>query len=418
MSNKNFFPRMLGRFGWKPSPAGEKSSRRTLRSIPSGDGFEEFLTDRGCSSPVYGAPPSMRGLRTLFQEADSGAPCGLVAFARKMLESDPAAAAHLQTRIFAVLACDWSVSGEDASKAREAEEILHASGIHFLLKHLLEALLFGFSGAAILWEKGGGSIREFRPVDASNWVFDLCGNPALVTLDGKEKPLSGYDPHQFIFLSQNGASGMPSRGGLVRPLAWLYFFKYYAFRDRARYLERFGIPFIAAKVRNEDFESEETRAELMKGLAKLGSDGVGLLNEDAEMQIVSASGNSSGDYQAWLDHLDRLSALLVLGQTATSSDASGFSRGQIQENVRRDLIEADCRALMECIQRDVLAPLELFRWGTEGTLHFLLDYAAPESLLERAAIVEKLSAAGLRIDREWAARTFGVQLEKICRTDS
>ena len=65
--------------------------------------------------------------------------------------------------------------------------------------------------------------------------------------------------------------------------------------------------------------------------------------------------------------------------------------------MRRDLIEADCRLLMDAVQRAVLDPLERYKWGTEGTLRFKLDYAGGEDLVSKAQIVEKLSNAGVKI---------------------
>ena len=150
----------------------------------------------------------------------------------------------------------------------------------------------------------------------------------------------------------------------------------------------------------------------MRSLSKLGSDGVGLLNEGAEMQIMNAGGSASADYQSWLDYLDALATRLILGQTATSSGGTGFSNGSVQEHVRRDLIEADCRLLMDAVQRAVLDPLERYKWGTEGTLRFKLDYAGGEDLVSKAQIVEKLSNAGVKIAPDWIEKTFNVRLDK------
>lgn len=407
MADRNGFLGIIGRFGRKKTAA-KKPPAATRHLIGADSDFEEFIGDWGteCSTAL-----TVKSIGSLLRDADQGSPAGLAALYRRMLESEPAVAAHLQTRVLAVLACDWSVTGDDPERAAEAGEILRRAGLHSLLRHLLDALAFGYSGAAILWGEGGGNILGFKHIDPLNWVFDLAGNPALVTLEGREKSLAEYHENQFVFHTHSLRTANPARGGLLRPLVWLYFFKHYAMRDRARYLERFGIPFIAAKVRNEDFESENVRDELMRSLAKLGSDGVGLLNEGSEMQIVSASGGAQSDYQTWLEYLDSLCALLLLGQTATSGDASGISRGQIQENVRRDLVEADCRALMETVETKILAPLERFRWGTAGTLRFKLDFASPENLVEKAEIVQRLAAAGLSVSREWARQAFGIELE-------
>ena len=388
---------------------GERA-RREIRRIPkhSPGEFDEFT----CSWNHRGSPKLTAGLiRTLTADADAGAASDLALLYRSMLEKEPAITAHLQTRIQAVLACDWSICGSDPEKAREVTEILSGARFHSLLRHLLDALAFGYAGAAVLWEPDGSGIRAFRKIDAANWVFDAAGNPALLTLSGRPRPLSEYHPNQFILHTHKTQSGPCQRGGLLRSLLWLYFFKHYAMRDRARYLEKFGVPFLIAKIREDDFENESVRASILSSLAKVGSDGAGVVTQDSELQIISSTAGTS-DYQHWMDYIDKLFALLILGQTASSSDASGFSRGQIQEHVRHDILEADCRALMETVNTQLLAPLERYRYGTEHQLEFVLDFAMPENLTERVSIVKHLADSGFRMDPVWVENTFGVKLMK------
>ena len=388
----------------------EERVRRRLSRIPrnSPGEFDEFT----CSWNAAGSPRLTAGLiRTLTGNANEGAASDLAALYRDMIEKEPAITAHLQTRMLSVLSCDWSIHGEDPVKTGEVTAIFARARIHSLLRHLLDALAFGYSGAAILWEEGGAGIGSFRKIYSPNWIFDLSGNPALMTLSGKPKPLSEYHPNQFVLHTHKLQSGPSQRGGLLRPLLWLYFFKHYAMRDRARYLEKFGVPFLIAKIREDDFDNETVRSSILASLAKVGTDGAGVVTQNSELQILSSSAGTA-DYQHWMDYIDKLFALLILGQTASSSEASGFSRGQIQENVRRDILEADCRALMETVNTQILAPLERFRYGTEGTLEFVLDYSMPENLIEKAEIVKKLSDSGFRADPAWIEDTFGLKLMK------
>lgn len=388
----------------------EERVRRKIRRAPgnpSGD-FDEFT----CAWNSMSGPKLTAGLlRRLTENADSGAASEQALLYRSMLEKEPAIAAHLQTRILSVLSCDWSLQGDDPAKVHELTGILEQAGIHRLLRHLLDALAFGYSGAAIIWEEGGKGIQTFRKIHTPNWTFDRAGNPALIPLDGQPRPLSEYHPNQFVLHTHKLQSGPCQSGGLLRPLLWLYFFKHYAMRDRARYLEKFGIPFLIAKIREDDFENESVRASILSSLTRVGSDGAGVITEGSELQVLSPAGGST-DYQNWMNYIDKLFALLILGQTASSADASGFSRGQIQENVRRDILEADCRALMSTVTRQILNPLERFRFGSENTVQFNLDYSMPENLTEKADIVKTLAGSGFRINPRWVEKTFSIELEK------
>ena len=302
---------------------------------------------------------------------------------------------------------------KDDKKVKEITGILNDAGIHLLIRQLLDALIFGYAGSAILWTKGGAGISGFSAIDPTNWIFDAEGNPAIVKQDGSSAALSHYHPNQFLFFCHKLQSCHPARGGLLRPLLWIYLYKNYAMHDRARYLERYGIPFLAATIRHDDFESEEIRKTVMESLQHMGSDGVGLLSEGADLQLLQSSGNAADEYQSWLEYLDRVCALMILGQTASSDNASGFSKGQIQENIRRDLLEADCQLLMTCLNRQLIAPLEYYRYGSKGELKFKLDYSYADNLVEKSTIVKILSDAGYVIDPAWISSTFGVQL---CKT--
>ena len=363
----------------------EERIRKNIHPVPrstSAD-FDEFAF----SWTALNDPKLNAGLiRRLLSAANEGAPSEQAALYRLLLEKEPAVTAHMQTRILAVLACDWSIQGDDAAHVAEVRSIFERARIHALMRHLLDALALGYSGAALIWGEGGKEITAFRKIDPSNWQFDLGGNPALLTLSGRIRSLAEYHPNQFVLHTHKLQSGPCSRGGLLRPLVWLYFFKHYAMRDRARYLEKFGIPFIIAKIRDDDFENESVRTSILQSLSKIGSDGTG--------------------------YIDKLFAMLILGQTASSGSASGFSRGQIQENVRCDILEADCRNLMETINTQILAPLERFRYGTEGTLAFKLDYASPENLTEKAQIVKILAESGFSPDRAWVEKTFCIKLDQ------
>lgn len=333
-------------------------------------------------------------------------------FYRGMLEKEGVISAHLQTRILAVLACDWHIAGKDRNKAEEIEEILRRAPFHRFLRHQLSALAYGYAGSIIEWAEGGREITGFSAIPPESLLFDLEGNAALLSWDGKEYPLSLYHPAQFSLHFHLPSGGDdPARGGLLRPLLWPYFFKHFALRDRARYLEKFGIPFLIAKIREDDFENEETRNNILSSLSRIASDGSGIITEGSQLQTLESNTSSSGDYQEWMEYLDGIFALLILGQKASSGESSGFSRGQIQENVRSDILESDCRNLAESVGRQVIAPLEWFRYGTKNTLSFQMDFSGSQDLLQKASILEKLSGCGFSFDPAWVEKTFSITLD-------
>jgi phage gp29-like protein len=207
-------------------------------------------------------------------------------------------------------------------------------------------------------------------------------------------------------------------------LLWLYFFKHYALKDKARYLERFGIPFMLAKIRRDDFDDDENRLRILNSMSKMGSDGVGIVTENSDVQVLNGiSGGNPEAFRNWFSYIDDIFALTILGQTASSKNASGMSRGQIQENVRRDLLEADAHNLENTVNRQIMVPLEKFRYGTEGQFRFHIEYQKKENLKDKAEIVRTVAESvkifrecGYSIDHEKIAGIFEIP-ELVMRKD-
>ena len=101
--------------------------------------------------------------------------------------------------------------------------------------------------------------------------------------------------------------------------------------------------------------------------------------------------------------------MLILGQTASSKPASGFSKGQIQENVRQDILEADCRGLIETVNTQLVRPLERFKYCSDNSIEFTMDFKPPEDLEKKALMVKHLADAGISFDPAWVEQTFGVK---------
>lgn len=332
---------------------------------------------------------------------------------RNVIEKEISIAAHLQTRKLAVSGLPWSVVGsENSVKNKELEKILNGAGINSAMNHWLDASSYGYSGSFIEWGLGGGTIKSFPVIDHSNWEFDDFGNPYLMDKSGQRNALS-ETKNNVVYHQFNAKSGIPSTLGLCRTLIWTYFFKLFAFRHKARYLEKYGIPFLSAQISSKDFADDDIRTEIKSNLRNIGADGVGVFTENTKLDSLNVGAQgTNADFQGWLNYLDGTMAMLILGQTASSGDAGGFSEGQIQENVRRDIVRSDAKGLQETINNSIIKPLEWFKYGTKD-MEFIIDAEPPEDLEKKSTLVQNLAAGEYRADRDWVEKTFNIPLEKI-----
>jgi len=392
---------------YMPRPKEEKPSR-----IPTpqaqGENFDEFLISWISHTRTQLSPVK---ILNILECADEGQSQDQAALFQVIQEKEPIISAHLQTRKLAVLGADWSIQHEDEKKQDELTSILERAKLRKLIEHLTDAISTGYAGAAIDWLPGGSGIKRFVNVMPQNWVFDAGGYPAVVPATGQPKGISEYPPYQFAFHVQSMKPGIPSRGGLLRSLVWLYFFKSFGIKNYNRYLERFGIPFTVATINPKEFEHGGRVTAILSMLQNMGASGVAAIPDGSSVVMNNPTTGAGNDaYFQWFRYIDDVFALLILGQLATSGDAGGLSKGQAQENVRNDILEADCRNMMDTLTEQVVRPLERFKYGTEEAyLH--MAFEPPADKKAQADVVSTLASAGFKAKREWVEETFDIPLE-------
>lgn len=278
-----------------------------------------------------------------------------------------------------------------------------------LLDHMLLAILPGYSWTEIVWGKGGGTIEAFVPGMVNAVTFRDSVEPRLATTAHPEG--LPFAPNKFVFHRHNARSGDSSRGGLIRPLGWMYLFEMTGVKDLMRFAEKFGMPFVSARLDDNAWEKDRTKIAYL--IRNFGRDGGAVFSKAVETELVQAAQGGADLYFKMLEYFGAAKTKVVLGQTATSGDAGGFSKGQAQENVRQDILEADARALEGTLRRDVLQPWTMFTHGPDAPVPVLSFDAAPaEDMKDKAEIVTQLSEAGLQPDPEWAEKTFNVRLAR------
>jgi phage gp29-like protein len=325
----------------------------------------------------------------------------------------------LQTRTAALSGCGWSVEpGDDSPAAKEAAEALErelrdAGGngdgtFADLVGWLQLAVVDPFAAAEIVWSSTGG-IEGFRSIGA--WHFTLRDGftPRLVTEDAP----SGMDlPPDKVIIHRRGGESDPAAGGLIRCLAWLHVFQNYPVKDLLSFVERYGMPFVVAKVDNGTFEQD--RWTLRNLIRSFGPNGGGIINRNTELELLQAA-NTGGDvYFRLLEYTGQAITKVLLGQLASSADAAGMSNGDAQSSVRQDLLDSDARALESTLRSQLIAPWMRFRFASPvpaPRIHFSTEQ--PEDIQALAQTLSTLSAAGLEAaDIDEVSARIGVKLQR------
>lgn len=341
--------------------------------------------------------------------------------AREILEKNADIMQALSTRKNAVIGCGWRLEpGDESEEAKRAAETLQtvlrdcggngSDSFDDLLEDLLGALLPGFAVSEILWTNGGG-LAGFHHIEQKHFTFVDGYIPRLVTSDNPRGV--EIDRRRIVFHKVRFHGGDPARGGLIRPLAWLHCFKTVDEKDLLSFIERHGMPFIAAKVDTTAFEKEKN---LVKRLIRnFGSSGGGIFTKNVELQLLECKNNGEA-YFRLLEYLEAAVNKVILGQTASSGDSSGLSKGDAQSKVRQDILESDCRVLQRTVNTQILRPWTDYNFGPSvASPQLVINCAAPEDSEKNANTLKTLYEAGFEADEQEVSERFGWSLKR--RTD-
>ena len=365
-----------------------------------------------------GPPCTPQYLRQVFAAADTGDIEPLCLLGREILERNWDVIGALEQRTDALCGLPWKVVPGGPSEADRAAAEGFAAAISEcgllngldtfddLLRNAAEAAIMPFTASEIRWLPGGG-IAGFRAVDP--WCFTLRDSlePRLAR-DGVPEGIP-LPPHRFV-IHRLRRGGDPAHGGKLRVLAWLHGFQNWPIKDLFSYIERFGMPFVVARVDRKTWEDE--RAVLHSLIRNFGPNGGGVFTKSTELELLNTAGNGEGGvYFRALEFTRKAIYTLIVGQLASSSDASGMSNGSAQTAVRQDILEADARAFEATCRAQIAAPWT--QWNSPpGTAVPKLRFQTepPADLARLATVVETLARAGFRADPGELSERFGLHL--------
>lgn len=387
------------KYAGKPPPRPERADDRLYADFT-------FSTKGGVSAAM--SPSDLQGI---LSEAAEGYSCTQAALIKEIQEKEPLIAAHLATRKAALMGCPWKVQGEDEQdKAEELTAMLTTAGLSDALSHLCDYVPTGYSLVVNDWTEGGKAIAGFLPVAPEVIEFDLGGNMALQDKMGVKHLLAKEHPAQFLTVLGRSKPGLPCRNGLGRSLVWMYLFKHSGLAGAARYVEKFGSPFMYATIPAGQWGE---RGTILATLKAMGRDHAGVIKEGGTIENLTGANADSTDAQMqFLKYCDDIFAVAILGQLATSGDAGGLSKGQAQENVRMDLLAGDARALMAAVNKGLILPLCQMRYGWPDTkgLSFEIEYEPSEDLDAKATRYKTLTeVTGRMMDVATVEEEFGVK---------
>ncbi|MDD3154921.1 MAG: DUF935 family protein [Victivallaceae bacterium] len=361
-------------------------------------------SDRDWADVSYDLTPAR--VASIMEAADSGDAEDQARLAMRMLEKNQSIVAAFAVREKALTGLEWTIQpGDDSPEAaggaeklgaelRAAGSLRGADSFNDLLGDLLKAVLVGYALNEIIWLPGG-SIGGFASIDPGLLDFSAGFEPRIrISGGGGYAPIE-QDKYLWLFTRAHGSD--PVRGGLIRPLAWIHCFSHLADKDLLTFAERYGMPFLVAKVTDDAFQSE--LAAYLKLVRSFGPRGGGVVKQGTEIEFAQAP-NATGDiYFKMLERYEGIVRRLILGQSASSGDGGGLSKDNAQSEVRQDILESDAHMIESVVNCDLIAPWTRWNLGPSAPLpRLVFDVTKPEDVEAKySALKEHADAIGVAV---------------------
>ena len=165
-------------------------------------------------------------------------------------------------------------------------------------------------------------------------------------------------PFGWIKHEHKAKSGYISRAGLVRQLIWPFIFKNYSVRDLAEFLEIYGLP-----IRIGQYPSgatPEEKAKLLQAVMSIGHNAGGIMPKGMVMEFQNAANGQADPFELMMNWAEKTMSKVILGGTLTSQadgKSSTNALGNVHNEVREELRNADLAQIATSISRDLIYPL-------------------------------------------------------------
>ncbi|MFZ7107899.1 DUF935 domain-containing protein [Avibacterium avium] len=373
--------------------------------------------------PASGLSP-MRAAQIL-QSAEQGDLIAQSDLAEEMEEKDAHLQSELGKRRSAVLTVDWQIQpppNANAQEQRDAEmleEILRdAMWFDDCLFDATDAILKGFSCQEIEWEPNLiGGLKLIRNVHWRDPAWFMTPTNQRNSLRLRDGSINGVELKPFGWIKHiaKAKTGYLSRIGLVRTLVFPFIFKNYSVRDFAEFLEIYGLPMRLGKYPEGATQSEKTT--LLRAVMGIGHNAGGIIPRGMEIEFQNAAQGDSSSFMAMVEWAEKSMSKAILGGTLTSQADGATSTnalGNVHNDVRLELRNADLKRLQATLTRDLVYPLYALNCPSYNDARRIprleFDIAESEDINSFAEGLNKLVDIGFKIPAQWAHEKLQVPI--------
>ena len=358
------------------------------------------------STVRYMTADRLAGVIELAQNGDTRE---LFALYRDIVVNDNQVRAEFMKRKTAVLGDPVSLvpfrksEAADVDAAGLCSEILDHPAFPDAESWLMNATLYPVAVVEKVFEpRPGGGFRLKALVPVHYQLLDYShGEMRIFDVDDAGAPLSsshGVTPERYIVHRSDLMPAPDNWGGAMRSILFWWLLRTMSRQWWADLLERFGVPFLKGRYRDETGRATLERA--FRLAVRLGAI---VVSDKTEVEVVqAANGDSSNSHERFITICNQEISKLIVGQTLSSAASPtgelGGGTANLQGEVRDDIRKADARALAATLRDQLFRQLLAIngRGGHAPRILFGSDSSAELSV--SLSLLARLREAGLEPD--------------------
>ncbi|MFN3440948.1 MAG: DUF935 domain-containing protein [Rhizobium rosettiformans] len=351
-------------------------------------------------------------LGTILRDAAEGHGRAYLTLAEEMEERYLHYASQLQTRRLAIESVDFTIESEgvDTRIVDAVTELIHDEGFKEARGHLPDGISKGYAVVEMMWEFERKALRPVEYIDRDPRFFQLDRmtlRSLRLAVDGS---IEGEQLPEAKFLRHMPRTklGLPLRRGMARPAAWAYLIQQFTLQDWAAFSEVYGMPLRVGKYNAS--ASPADKRTLLKAVASIANDAAAIIPQGMDIEFHEVNGtNGAAVFSGLLDYIDKQISKLIVGQTMTSDDGSSLGQAKIHNEVRLDILRADCKQLAATINRDLIKPFVDMNFGVQDKYPLVeLPVPDPEDVKALADSLGTLVPLGLRVKQTEIREKLGL----------
>lgn len=243
---------------------------------------------------------------------------------------------------------------------------------------------------------------------------------SILTAEG-EQPIVPGDGRWILFTPYGAKK--PWSWGKWNALVFPWLLKRFALEDRANHSQIMGSPFLLGMVGKGS--TEKQRSKFLRQLNGLGRAGKFVLPDGWDLQIREATGRNWQIYTEQAEWADQAITITLSGQLVTTEGTTGFSSGNIHDQIKADMIRFDAERLSSTLREQSLLP---WAWANHGDPQAApwpqWETKRPKDEGDQASAIatlgdgivklnEALRTQGIEVDARELVSRFGVPIKEI-----